>query len=468
MMVSSVIAAAQWLILIYFAGLNLTYLGLNVISLVVILRDKRRNITGGLAELYTGLEPPISVLVPAYNEEATISTSVRSMLQLAYPALEIIVINDGSRDGTLEVLRRDFGLLPFPEAYRKKLPVRRIRGIYRSTVHPNLRVIDKENGGKADSLNAGINAARYPLVCGVDADSILQHDSLQRLVRPFMDDPRVIAAGGTVRIANGCVVSGGFLESVGLPQNHLALFQIVEYLRAFLFGRMGWSPLNAMLIISGAFGMFKKEAVIDAGGYRTDTVGEDMELVARLHRLNRVAKWPYRIVFLPDPICWTEAPEDLRTLRNQRIRWQRGLMESLWLNRALLCHRRGGAVGWLAFPVMLLFEGLGPLIETAGYLFMTLAFIVGAISWPAFAAFLLVALGLGLLLSASALLLEEITFHAYPRTSQLLTLMAGMVGENLGYRQLNSWWRLRGLWLWLIRTKGGWGEMRRKASWHRL
>lgn len=467
MTAAALIASAQWLFLGYFAGLNLLYLGLNLVSLVAILRDRHLRIPGELSNFYSGLEPPISLLVPAYNEETTIVASIRSMLQLSYPQMEVIVINDGSRDGTLDVLQREFHLVPFPEAYRVQLPTKVVRGIYRSTAHKNLRVIDKENGGKADSLNAGINGARYPLFCGVDADSILQRDSLHLLVVPFMDDPSVVAAGGTVRIANGCTVSGGFLESAGLPSNPLALFQIVEYLRAFLFGRMGWSPLNAMLIISGAFGIFRKDAVVEAGGYRTDTVGEDMELVVRLHRLRRIACQPCRVVFLPDPVCWTEAPEDMRTLQNQRIRWQRGLMESLWLNRSLLFHRRGGAVGWIAFPAMLVFEGLGPLIEVTGYLFMVLAFMGGLISWQAFVIFLMLALGLGFMLSASGLLLEQLIFHAYPKTSQLFGLVAGLLGENLGYRQLNSWWRLCGLWRWARGTRGGWGKMRRKGSWQR-
>lgn len=467
MTTAALIASAQWLFLGYFAGLNLLYLGLNLVSLVAILRDRRLRIPGELSNLYSGLEPPISLLVPAYNEETTIVASIRSMLQLSYPQMEVIVINDGSRDGTLAVLEREFHLIPFPEVYRVQLPTKAVRGIYRSTVHKNLRVIDKENGGKADSINAGINSVRHPLFCVVDADSILQRDSLLQLVAPFMDDPSVVAAGGTVRIANGCKVSGGFLESAGLPRNPLALFQVIEYLRAFLFGRMGWAPLNAILIVSGAFGIFRKDLVVEAGGYRTDTVGEDMELVVRLHRLRRTARQPCRVVFLPDPVCWTEAPEDLRTLQNQRIRWQRGLMESLWLNRSLLFHRHGGTVGWIAFPAMLLFEGFGPLIEVAGYLFVVLAFMGGLLSWQASAIFLMLSLGLGFLLSVSGLLLEQLTFHAYPKTSQLFGLVSGLLGENLGYRQLNSWWRLCGLWRWARGARGGWGEMRRKGSWQR-
>lgn len=457
--------AAQWFFLAYFAGLNLAYVALTLISVRVIGRDADARAALLLPRFFSGLEPPISLLVPAYNEEATIAGAVRSMLQLEYPSFEIVVVNDGSRDRTLEVLRREFRLVPFPEAYRVSIPTARIRGIYRSLEHRNLRVIDKENGGKADALNAGINAARSPLFCAVDADSVLQRDSLQRVVRPFLEDPATIACGGTIRIANGCRVSEGFLERVGMPRSWLARVQIVEYLRAFLFGRMGWSPLNAMLIVSGAFGLFRRTVVVEAGGYRRDTVGEDMELVVRLHRLYRRSGRPYRIVFVPDPICWTEAPESLRVLRSQRTRWQRGLLESLAANRGLLFHPRGGAPGWLAFPVLLLFEALGPLIEIVGYGFMTVSFALGCVSWQALAAFLAAAVGMGLLLSASALLLEELSFRLYTRPRHLGVLLAAMVLENVGYRQLTAWWRLRALATWLGRRPGRWGEMTRSAAW---
>lgn len=459
------IEIGQWLFLLYFIGLNSGYLMLNMLSLVSLSRLMGANAADALPQAYSGLEPPISMLVPAYNEQASIATSIRSMLQLSYPQFEIIVINDGSRDDTLEVLQREFFLVPFPEAYRTRLATRPVRLLYRSTIYPNLRVIDKENGGKADSLNAGINASRYPLFCAVDADSILQRDSLQRVAQPFLEDTKVIASGGTIRIVNGCTVSDGFLEKVDLPSNPLALMQIVEYLRAFLFGRLGWSPLNAMLIISGAFGLFKKEAVVEAGGYRTDTVGEDMELVVRLHKHYRLARKPYRIVFVPDPICWTEAPEDLQTLKNQRIRWQRGLAESLVLNFNLLFHPRGGAVGWLAFPFMAVFEWLGPLIEVVGYLFMFVLFLFGMVSVQALWVFLFVAVGFGMLLSVSGLLLEEMSFHIYSRPRHLVLLLLAVILENLGYRQMNSVWRLIGLVRWLTGGHAHWGEMKRKTSW---
>jgi cellulose synthase/poly-beta-1,6-N-acetylglucosamine synthase-like glycosyltransferase len=460
-------AVAQWLFLGYFVAINAGYLLLYALALLAVRGYLRARLLDELPRAYSGLEAPVSILVPAYNEEATIATSVRSMLQLDYPEFEVIVINDGSRDGTLEALRKEFALVPFEEAYWRRLPVQPVRGIYRSTRFPNLRVVDKENGGKADALNAGINASRCPLFCGVDADSILERVSLRRVVAPFLEDPTVIASGGTVRIANGCTVRGGFLESVGLPGRLLPLFQIVEYLRAFQFGRMGWTPLNAVLIISGAFGLFRKETVVAAGGYRHSTVGEDMELVVRLHRVHREAGTPYRIVFVPDPICWTEAPESLHVLRSQRVRWQRGLAESLTLNLRLAFSRRGGAPGWLAFPFMALFEWLGPVIEVGGYLLMLAAAALGLLSWSALAAFVLLAVGLGMALSACALLLEELTFHIYKRPRQLALLAFASLAENFGFRQLITLWRLEGLVRWAVGARSRWGEMTRSANWQR-
>jgi cellulose synthase/poly-beta-1,6-N-acetylglucosamine synthase-like glycosyltransferase len=459
--------AAQWFFLLYFVALNVGYLALNACSMLELPRHLEASLLDLLPHEHSGYEPPVSVLVPAYNEELTIAASVRSMLQLDYPQLEVIVINDGSRDGTLQALEREFALVPHPEAYWRRLEVKPIRAIYRSTHFPNLRVIDKENGGKADALNAGINAARYPLFCGVDADSILERASLRRVVAPFLHEPHVIASGGTVRVANGCEVRGGFLEAVGLPRRMLPLLQIMEYLRAFLFGRLGWAPMNAVLIISGAFGVFRKEAVVAAGGYRHDTVGEDMELVVRLHRLHRLSRRPYRIAFLPDPICWTEAPESLRVLRSQRTRWQRGLAESLMYNRALLLHPRGGAPGWIAFPFMVCFELLGPLLEVAGYLFMGIGFALGMVAGGAFWTFMLLTIALGLMLSASALLLEEISFHIYKRPRELFILAVTAIIENFGYRQLVTLWRLQGLFQWLRRTRGRWGDMQRTATWQK-
>ncbi|MGB5621453.1 MAG: glycosyltransferase [Gammaproteobacteria bacterium] len=465
MSTQDLILVAQWVFLGYFLLLNAGYIGLNLVSLFGMREYFQGRRVESLPKVYSEHEMPISIIVPAYNEAATIVTSVRALLQLRYPEYEIVVVNDGSTDDTLQKLIDEFALVPFPEAYRQRIVTEPVKTIYRSAVHPNIRVLDKDNGGKADSLNAGINAARYPLFCGVDADSVLQPDSLYRVLQPFLDDPDTVACGGTIRIANGCRVRDGFIEKIGLPDSTLALLQIMEYLRAFLFGRLGWSPLNALMIISGAFGLFRKEVVVACGGYRTDTLGEDMELVVRLHRMLRKQRRRYRITFVPDPICWTEAPEDLRTLGRQRIRWQRGLAESLTLNQSLMFNPRGGTVGWLAFPFIFLFEFLGPLLEVGGYLFVGIAYWNGWISPDAFLAFLLCAICLGMLLSTSALMLEEISFHVYPGFRNTILLFGAAILENFGYRQLNAIWRLIGLLQWLVGSKSRWGEMHRGAHW---
>lgn len=460
--------SAQWVFFAYFIALNVMYLALNYISVFGIIRYMRDHRTQYLPESLAAYQPPVSILIPAFNEEKSIVPSIRSLLQLNYPEFEIVVINDGSTDATMDEMLRAFAMVEFPEAYRQRLRTERIRKVYASSTHPNVRLVDKDNGGKADALNAGINCARYPLFCVVDADCILQKDSLWRVVRPFLEDSTTVAVGGVVRVLNGCTVKAGFLHKIELPRNFLALFQLVEYMRAFLFGRLGWSPLNALLVISGAFGMFYKERVIAVGGYRIDTVGEDMDLVVRLHRNLRQEKRPYRITFVPDPICWTEAPSDLASLKNQRMRWQRGLAESLVPNFRLMFSRNGGAVGWLAFPCMVVFELLGPIVEVFGYATLVPLWLMGLIPVEPLLVFLFASVGMGMLLSINALFLEELSFHMYPRLRQQLKLCFVALLENLGYRQLNSLWRFLGLMKWLF-SRGGkkhWGVIERDASWH--
>jgi cellulose synthase/poly-beta-1,6-N-acetylglucosamine synthase-like glycosyltransferase len=455
----------QSLFLLYMVSVTGGYLALTLISLVSLRQYFEERRGDAFPRVFTGYEPQISIIVPAYNEAATIASSIRSLLQLKYSEYEIIVVSDGSTDGTIDVLRREFALKPFPEAYGHELPTQPVRATYHSEIYANVRVIDKENGGKADSLNAGINLSVYPLFCCIDADSILAQDSLYRVVQPFLLDHRTIACGGTVRVANGCSVERGLLSAVGLPSNVLALLQTVEYLRAFLSGRQGWSPFNAMLIISGAFGVFRKESVLKVGGYRTATIGEDMELVVRLHHYHRLNDLPYRITYVPDPVCWTEVPEDIRTLRNQRIRWQRGLCESLAAHVELCCHPKSGTVGWLAFPFMVLFEGIGAAGEILGYGLLFIGLLVGWVSVQGWIVCMSVAIGFGITLSLSALLMEEMTFHLYHRPSDLMKLVLMSVLENFGYRQLNSYWKLIGLVRWMRGTKAEWGNMIRSASW---
>ena len=455
----------NWFFLFYFVGLHGVYLMLTVSSMLYLPKFLREHSTEDMSPLHAGFEPPVTIIVPAYNEAATIASSVRALMQLEYPEYEIIVINDGSTDNTLDVLIDQFSLHPFPEVYHIKIKTKPVTTIYRSTKFSNIRVIDKTNGGKADSINTGINASYYPLYCCVDADSVLERNSLKKVVRPFVEDPETVASGGVVRILNGCSIKDGFISKVGLSKNILALFQVVEYLRAFMFGRLGWTPMNALLIISGAFGVFKKETVIAVGGYKTDCIGEDMELVVRLHRTLIEQGRPYKIHFVPDPVCWTEAPENLSVLKNQRVRWQIGLAESLMANISLLFNRKGGAVSWLAFPFFLIFECFGPLLEVSGFIIIVYSFYSGLIPNEFFIIFMMLAVGLGMLISVISLSLEEVSFRSSNNAAELLLLFIVAIIENLGYRQLNAIWRVIGIINWLTKTENKWGDMDREASW---
>ncbi len=465
MSAAQIVESGQWIFLIYFVGINVGYLLQNVVAAYGIRKHLQTADQFEAENVFSALDIPISVIVPAFNESASICTSVKAMLQLEYPDFELVVVNDGSSDNTLEKLINEFGMRRFPEAYRARVECAPVRGVYRSMRFKNLRVIDKENGGsKADATNAGINACRYPIVCVVDADSVLQPDSLRRVIKPFLEDPTTVAVGGTVRIANGCTVRRGFLEKVALPSSFLPLVQVVEYLRAFLFGRMGWSPINGLLIISGAFGVFHKETLVEVGGYNPEAVGEDMELVLRMHRLMKKKRRPYRITFLPDPVCWTDAPANLRDLKGQRVRWQHGLGQALFLNRSLIFNPHGGAVSWVAIPFYLVFELLGPVIEVAGYVFIIVCAFMGWLAWPEALIFLALAIGLGVLLSTSAIMLEELSFHMYPRTRDLMLLYGIAIVENFGFRQLTAIWRLQGLMRWLLGRKHAWQTITRSAS----
>lgn len=429
-------------ILIYFIGLNSVYLMLNILSISGIARYMQSRDVAGLPHLFSGFAPPVTIIVPAYNEEVHILDTLHSLFQHNYPEYEIVVVNDGSNDRTLDIMKKEYSLVPFPEAYRNRIYTEHVRAVYHSTVDPRLRVVDKENGGRGDAVNAGINISRYPWFCRVDADSILQKDSLLLLVQPLLEDSTVVACGGTVRVANGCKSKDGIFIEADLSRKPLVLFQIVEYLRAFLYGRMGWSPMNAHLIISGAFGIYHKETVVAVGGYRSDTVGEDMELVVRLHRVLSKQRKRYHISFVPEPICWTTVPDTRKKLKRQRITWQIGLIESLMMNRGLLFHNQGTFAGWLAFPFALFFEWLGPIVESLGYIIIIVGFFVGYISMKAFITFLILAIGFGVLLSTSALLLEEMSFHLYKKPWHIFALFAVSVVENFGYRQLNTFWRV--------------------------
>jgi cellulose synthase/poly-beta-1,6-N-acetylglucosamine synthase-like glycosyltransferase len=459
----SFVVAFNYVVLGYFVLLNLVYLATSVFALGALRKYALRLKSLDLTELITsGGAPSISLIAPAYNEALTCVEAVRSLLKIEYPHFEVIVVNDGSKDDTLERLRAAFQLEPTSRVPTANIPTARVRRVYRSRSHPSLFVVDKENGGKADALNAGLDYCYTPTFCAMDADSLLEPEALIRIVRPFLEDATTIAAGGILRIANGCRVEQGRVVEVRLPESLLARFQVLEYLRVFLAARMGWASIDASLIISGAFGIFSREAVVSAGGYSTDTVGEDMELVVRLHRYHAEKGIPYKIQFVPDPVAWTECPETIRVLARQRDRWQRGLYQSLTRHTRMLLNPRYGKAGLLAFPYFFFLEMLGPVVELLGYVSFIVTILAGRADWWFVGAFFAMAIVLGGVLSLAAVALEELSFRRYPRRSDLVKLFALAALENFGYRQLNTWWRVKGTFS-ALRGVESWGRMTRRG-----
>ena len=448
---------------VYYLLSNLAYLTLLIIAIFTSAAHQRRLASIRLERVRTSpFAPPITLLVPAHNEEKIVTASVRSLLSLDYPQLEVIVINDGSTDGTLDELKRAFDLLPTDIFHMPEVPSKPVRGIYMSRIEPRLLVVDKAAGGsKADATNAGLNLASSPFVCVLDADGILERDALLRIMAPVLTDPRhVVAAGGIVRAVNGSRVEGGLLREVRLPRKPIEVIQVVEYLRAFLIGREGWAHFNMMVIISGAFGIFRTDLVRKIGGYRSSAIGEDLDLVVRLHRYLRKQKADYHISFIPDPVCWTEVPPDLRSLARQRARWQKGLLDVLWGNRDMLFNPRYGRIGMLALPYQWLFELLAPVIEVVGYTSIFLAAFLGVLSREFFLQFLLFGYAFATLISIGSVLQEEITYRRYQNWRDMLRLIAFCFLEHFPYRQLHMIWRLQGLWQYL-RGDIKWRELKR-------
>lgn len=456
--------AAEWLvglIIVIGVGQNLASLILLFVATQQMKASDMHDRDEGLWQRSAPGATPIALIAPAYNEANTIVESLKSLLSLHYPFYEVIVVNDGSRDDTLRILIDNFDLRPSSRAYELEVSHKPIRGIYQSPRYKNLVVVDKENGGKADALNAGINLSRAPLFCAVDADSMLEREALLLATDPFREYPdEMIAVGGTIRVANGCVVRGGKVVQVGLPHKLLPLLQSVEYIRAFLIARVGLSALGILTMISGAFGIFRRKAAVAAGGYATDTVGEDYELVLRMHRYHIEQGIPYRIVTAPAPVCWTEAPDTLRILGSQRRRWQRGSLETFFRHRHLLFNPRYGRIGMIGMPFALLVDVLGPIAEVVGYVSVPLLYFTGLLNVDYALAFLCLTFVFGIYISAGSMTLEEISMHRIPRAVDLLKILAMILLENFGYRQLNNWWRFQG-WYEFLRKRKGWGTMTR-------
>jgi len=458
-----VVGTTDLTILVYFLALNSFYAVLLILSIPEIWEQTR------LAEdedfqrlMQSDALPPITILVPAYNESATIEASVTAILTLEYRNYEVVVVNDGSKDDTMEQLRHAFDLYEVPRIYPETIATKPLRALYRSRSRSRLLVLDKENGGKADSLNAAINASRFPLVIAVDADTLIEPDALLRLTRPFLLGREIAAVGGTVRVANNCTVKDGRVTDARVPGKVIPGIQVVEYLRAFLFGRLGWNRLGGNLIISGAFGLFRKEYVMAVDGYRTNSVVEDLDLVVRMHRYLRRNKIKYEMPFIPDPVAWTEVPESFKILSRQRERWHRGLIAAMWQYKTMLFNPRYGRIGFLAMPFFAFGEMLAPVVELLGYVITIVGLSFGLLNVSFALLFLLVAWGYGMLLSIWAVVLEEVSFRRYRRFVDLFRMLLFASLENFGYRQLTVWWRLKAF---ANVAKGvhAWGDMARKG-----
>lgn len=404
---------------------------------------------------------PVSIIVPAYNEEVGINNSIQSLLGLQYPQTELIVVNDGSTDNTNQVIIDKFKMKKVEREIRDHIVTKPVIQIYKSDIHHNLWLVEKENGGKADSLNVGINISKYPYFCSIDADSILEVKSLLRVMKPIvMSDEEVIAVGGNIQIANGQDVHLGAIVEAGLSNKPIVIMQVIEYLRAFLMGRIALSKFNLVLIISGAFSVFSKKWVIDVGGYSTDIIGEDMELVLKLQKYIKSNKLNKTIKFVPDPVCWTEAPESLSILRKQRRRWQQGLIESLWKHKDMVFNPRYGTIGMISLPYYWIVECIGSIIELGGYIFLIFAFFLGVINYEFSIALTLLFLLYGSILSCLSVLLKAWSTNEYSSMKGVFVLLFMSLTETFWYKPLTLVYRFEGFIKTLLGAKD-WGDMER-------
>jgi cellulose synthase/poly-beta-1,6-N-acetylglucosamine synthase-like glycosyltransferase len=441
-----------------------SYLLLGIFSAIALRKYQRKNSYVNYNSLVASpFSPKISIIAPAFNESKTIIDNVRTLLSLYYNNFEVILVNDGSTDNTFKKIEDEYELTKVNYYFDYHLPCERIRGVYKSKnpSYNRLTVIDKNNGGKADSLNAGINICQSSLFVSIDADSIIEPDSILKLVKPFLEEKekKVIGAGGVIRIVNSCEVERGHIREIHLPRQILPRLQVLEYTRAFLLGRMAWSQLDGLMLISGAMGIFDRDTVIKAGGYSIKTVGEDMELVLRMRRQMAEENVKYEVTYIPDPLCWTEVPSDLKSMRKQRTRWTRGLVESLSAHRKIFFNRKYGRLGLLGYPYWFFFEWLAPLIAFGGFIYTIYLIIVNALNWPFYALLFLFVYTFAVSLSVWAVLFEEITFHKYKKRRDILNLLASALLEPFFY-PVHTYFAVRGN-LEAMRGKKGWGTAAR-------
>ncbi len=456
----AIVSNVDHVILVYYLSLNGFYFILLALSMLEVIarqwemRLEKEELTDNNNFI------PVSILCPAYNESLTIASSLHSMQHLDYPEYELVVVNDGSTDNTMEVLKETFQLYEVPASVRVTLKTERVRGYYRSMTHKNLIVVDKENGGKSDALNAAINACSFPLFLACDADTLIEKTALRSLASSFLISSNMAASGGTIRVVNNCEVEAGQVTKIRFPRDVLPAFQAVEYLRIFFLGRLGWNRLGGSLVVSGALGLFDRDLVIGAGGYSRTTVGEDMELVMRLHHHYLKARTPKRVRFVPDPLAWTEVPATTAQLGRQRERWHRGLIECLWRHKTMFLNPKYGRVGLIAYPFYLFGEMVAPVIEAIGIIGVVAGFFMDVLNTEFVIMFFLAAWGVTFMMNLTAILVEQLTYKRYHGYNDVGRMIYYALIENVSYRQVTIVWRLQAFWHFL-RGRSSWGDMKR-------
>lgn len=454
--------------MVFTVALFTLFIAMGYLSTRNSIHYRNKNSFGDISKLMASpLAPSITIIAPAYNEGLTIVENVRALLSLRYVNYEVMVVNDGSNDDTMAKIIAAYDLEKIEWPIDPNWKSKPIRGVYKSKhlSFSKLTVIDKENGGKSDALNTGMQLSENRYVGCIDVDCLLQPDALLHVVKSFYQrsEKRVIAVGGVIRVANSCIIQGGQLEEIRLPKNWLAKFQLLEYTRSFLLGRMAWGRIDSLLIISGAFGFFDREIALAVGGYDTNTVGEDMEIIFKMRRYMHECRSPYTIEYIPDSLCWTEVPEDIGIFVNQRDRWARGNLETLFKHKDMFFNSKYGRLGLLSYPYWFFYEWLAPLLEFFGFITVILFAYLGILNWEFFIAITATIYMFSVMFSFYAILWDLYSYNEYTKTKDILMLMCCALIEPIVFHPISVLASLRGNLKKLFRVESHWGTMVRKG-----
>ena len=456
-------------IFFYSMGLIVSYVILMWLAEIGILRRKNTHLTPYAKYVIdkSPYTPGVSIIAPAYNEERTIVNNARSLLAQDYPTFEVIIVNDGSKDKTLDLLIENFQLVEVPFAYVEHIHTKPYRRLLKSTnpEYHRLIVVDKENGGtKADAVNAGLNASSYSYFINTDVDCILANDAILQCIMPFLEDNSVIAVSGIMAVSNGCKIENGQIVKARPPHMPAPLFQTLEYMRSFLVGKMGWSTINAMPNVSGGYGLFDKKIVIAAGGYRSDSFAEDMDMLIRMVGYCCDFKRKYRVVQIPATCAWTEVPSSVRTLYRQRVRWGRGLLQTFVRHRDFMLNKNYKKLGLITMPYQFIFELIAPIIEFVGFITFIYQAFTGVVNWPAALVIFLAIYTFCIVLSLVVMFYDYITGGSFRKVTSYFWVLGAALLEPFLYHPLIVLFSIKGYFNYLVNTKAVWGEMRRKGT----